>query len=148
MMILESSINNLDRNFKLNITGESLEIVVIEENKLSNMLLSQTFDSMVKRICNLKNFPLKFSSFKNMAGFLSYLKNNEFGKTKLMIFSDYSLEKGEHGMDILNTVEQKEIDATIIVMSDSDTKERSTKKYLKKPDTGTPKKKKNPMASS
>lgn len=140
MMNIESGINNLDMNGRLNITNEALEIVVIEENKLSNMLLSQTFDSMIKRIRSLKNFPVKFSSFHSRTKFLNYLEDNQFGKSKMIVFTDYRLENEATGEEILNRIKQKEIDASMIVMSDSGIEEKVNQDYYKKWSAYVPKK--------
>lgn len=147
MMNMESTINNLGMSAKFNLIGESLEIVVIEDNKLSNMLLSQTFDSMIKRIRSLKNFPLKFSSFKSTSNFLNYLESNEFEGTKLMVFTDQNLEKVAQGPEVLDTLEKKEIDVTMIAMSGSE-KTRQSREQAKKTGDFLPKKNKKSLAYS
>jgi CheY-like chemotaxis protein len=127
--------NNFGVGKNLNVsnnTNEALEIVVIEENKLSNMLLSQTFESTIKRIRNLKNFPIKFSSFHSRTKFLTYLEDHDFGASKMIVFTDYRLENEETGQEILKQIQRKEIDATMIVMSDSGIKEKVNQDYYKK----------------
>lgn len=148
---MESAINNSRAGTNLNdpnITNEALEIVVIEENKLSNMLLSQTFDSTIKRIRNLKNFPVKFSSFHSRTKFLTYLEDHDFGASKLIVFTDYRFENEETGREILNRIKQKEIDATMIIMSDSGIKEKVNQDYYKKWSAYVPKKDKKQVIYS
>lgn len=148
MMNLENGANKLDLDARLNITNEALEIVVIEENKLSNMLLSQTFDSMIKRIRSLKNFPVKFSSFHSRTKFLNYLEENQFGMSKMMVFTDYRLENETTGEEILHKIKLKNIDATMIVMSDSGIKEKVNQDYYKKWSAYVPNKAKNQVVFS
>jgi len=105
--------------------AKSFEVAVIEDNKLINMILSKALDSTIGRIRDLKKIPVKFSSFRGGTEFLSYLKKKDFGETKLIIFSDYYLEEKINGSEILQYVNQNEIDATVIIMSDTTNKQTS-----------------------
>ncbi len=102
----------------LNIPNESIEIAVIEDRKLINMLFSKTLHSAIDRIGNLKNFPVKFSSFQSGKAFLKDLENREFGKSKIIVFSDNNLEQELKNAESLFKIKQKGIDVTLIVMSD------------------------------
>ncbi len=104
---------------------ESFEVVVIEDNKLINMILSKALDSTIGRIRNLKKIPIKFSSFKGGTEFLNYLKNKEFNNSKLIVFSDYYLEEKVNGAEILQYVKDEGIDASVIIMSDTSNKQTS-----------------------
>lgn len=104
----------------LNIPNESIEIAVIEDRKLINMLFSKTLHSAIDRIGNLKNFPVKFSSFQSGKAFLKDLENREFGKSKIIVFSDNNLEQELKNAESLFKIKQKGIDVTLIVMSDEE----------------------------
>lgn len=101
------------------------EVAVIEDNKLINMILSKTLESTISRIRNLKKIPVKFSSFRSGTEFLAYMKKKNFVNTKLIVFSDYYLEEKVNGHEILQYVKENEVDATVIIMSDTTTKETS-----------------------
>ena len=105
--------------------AKGFEVAVIEDNKLINMILSKTLESTISRIRNLKKIPVKFSSFRSGTEFLGYLKKKNFVNTKLIVFSDYYLEEKVNGPEILQFVKQNDIDATVIIMSDTTTKETS-----------------------
>lgn len=105
--------------------SHGFEVAVIEDNKLINMILSKTLESTISRIRNLKKIPVKFSSFRSGTEFLDYLKKKNFTNTKLIVFSDYYLEEKVNGPEVLQYVKQNEIDATVIIMSDTTTKETS-----------------------
>ncbi|MEZ5103001.1 MAG: response regulator [Draconibacterium sp.] len=104
---------------------QSFEIIVIEDNKLINMILSKTLDSTINRIRNLKKVPVKFSSFRKGTDLLDYLKTKSFYNSKLLVFSDYYLEGEENGAEVIQYIKENDIDATIIVMSDFATKNAS-----------------------
>lgn len=109
----------------LGMSNHSFEIVVIEDNKLTNMILSKTLDSTINTIYKLKKFPIKFSSFQNGGDFLAYLESKEIWNSKLIVFSDYYLEEKMNGGEILKNINQKDIDATVIIMSDTTNKQTS-----------------------
>ena len=102
---------------------QAFEVVIIDDNKLVNMILSKALDSTISRIRNLKKVPMKFSSFKSGKEFLEYLKKKDFGNTKVIVFSDYYLEENVKGAEILQCVKEKGIDASVIIMSDTYNKE-------------------------
>ena len=117
-----SRIKNLETNVKHNSTDNinpSFEVVVIEDNHLTNTILSKALDSTIKTIHNLKQISVKFSSFQNGSDFLSYLESREFGESKLIVFSDYHLEENMNGAEILKNIKQTNVDSTVIIMSDS-----------------------------
>lgn len=116
----------LNSELKINYNPiRAFEVVIIDDNKLINMILSKALDSTITRIRNLKKIPIKFSSFRSGKEFLDYLKTKEFGTTKLIIFSDYYLEENVKGAEIIQFVKQKGIDASVIIMSDVSNKETS-----------------------
>jgi DNA-binding NarL/FixJ family response regulator len=104
---------------------ESFEVAVIEDNKLVNLILSKSLDSTISKIRNLKNCLIKFSNFFYGTDFLTYLENREFGESKLIVFSDYYLEKEMNGAEILKKIKQKGIDATVVIMSDTTNQQTS-----------------------
>jgi hypothetical protein len=59
-------------------SNQSYEVAVIEDNKLFNLILTSELQSTIKKIENLKKFPIKFSSFHFGIDFLTYLKDREF----------------------------------------------------------------------
>lgn len=95
------------------------EVIVVEDNHLTNTILSKALNSTINAIYNLKNIAIKFSSFKNGGDFLNYFKVMESPKSKLIVFSDYHLEDNMNGVEILKNVKQERADATVIIMSDS-----------------------------
>lgn len=111
--------------------NESLEIVVIEDKKLINMIFGKTLHSAIDRIRNLKNFPIKFSSFQGCGDFISYLEKKEFGKSKIIVLSDNNLEHELNDTDILFNIKQKGIDLSMIVMSEN-SRDNSSGNRLKK----------------
>ncbi len=128
--------------------AQAFEVAVIEDNKLINMILSKALDSTISRIRNLKKIPVKFSSFRSGTEFLNYLRKRKFDKTKLIIFSDYYLEEKVNGAEVLQYVKQNEIDATVIIMSDTTTKETSEDTVNMGAHSFLPKNKKTPNAIS
>ena len=82
-------------------SSESFEVVVIEDNKLTNLILSNVLEATIDRIKKIKKCPIKFSSFQFGNDFLSYLENRELGNSKLIVFSDYHLENDITGAEIL-----------------------------------------------
>ena len=122
MMETFSGIKNLETKTKLNpndSTNYSFEVVVIEDNHLTNTILSKALDSTINTIYNLKNISVKFTSFQNGGDFLTYFKSIETSRSKLIVFSDYHLEDNMNGVEILKNIKQKRSDATVIIMSDS-----------------------------
>lgn len=103
---------------------QSYEVAIVEDNKLMNLVLSKELDSSISELRILKDFPIKLSSFYRGTDFLSYLKNRETGKSKLIVFSDFHLEEEMNGAEILKQVKQKEENSTVVIMSD--TKNRQT----------------------
>ena len=103
----------------------SFEVAIIEDNKLINLVLTNELDSTINKIRDSKNYPIKFSSFHYGTDFLSYLENHEFSNSKLIVFSDYYLEKEMNGAKILSKIKQKGIDATVIIMSDTTNQQTS-----------------------
>ena len=108
-----------------NKSNYTYEVVVVEDNHLTNTILSKALDSTIKTIYNLKNIAVKFSSFQNGHDFLSYFESMEFQNSRLIVFSDYHLEDNMNGIKILRNVKQKKADATVIIMSDSTNKQIS-----------------------
>ena len=102
----------------LNLPNELIEIVVIEDRKLINMLFSKTIQSAIERIGNLKNLPVKFSSFQSGKAFVNDLENRGFGKAKIIVFTDNNLENDLLDAEKLFKVKQKGIDITMIVTSE------------------------------
>ncbi len=99
------------------------DVVVVEDNHLTNTILSKALYSTIATIHNLKNVEISFSSFQNGEDFLNYLNNNDFNGSKLIVFSDYYLEDNMNGAEILRNTKQKNADATVIIMSDSNNKQ-------------------------
>lgn len=97
----------------------SVEVIVVEDNHLSNMVLSKALSSTIKTIQNLKNIYIKFSRFHKGGDFLDYLQNNDFTESKLIVFSDYFLEDSINGSQILKSVKQIKTDATVVIVSDT-----------------------------
>ena len=106
---------------KISVSGSnhSFDVVVVEDNHLTNTILSKALYSTIATIHNLKDVEISFSSFQNGGDFLNCLKNNEFKGSKLIVFSDYYLEENMNGTEILKNTKQKSADATVIIMSDS-----------------------------
>lgn len=117
-----SGVKKVEPNTKLNAEDKpnhSFEVVIIEDNHLTNTILTRALDSTINSIYNLKNIHIKFSSYKNGSDFLSYLESREQNSSKLIVFSDYHLEDDMTGSKILSSIKQKFADATVIIMSDS-----------------------------
>lgn len=118
-------IKKLETNTQNNIinnTDYTFEVVVIEDNHLTNTILSRALHSIIKAIYNIKKIAVKFSSFQNGSDFLSYLEGRESDNVKLIVFSDYYLEDNMNGGKILSKVKQKIADSTVVIMSDSPNK--------------------------
>jgi DNA-binding NarL/FixJ family response regulator len=123
-----SRLKKLETSTKINSNDNinpSFEVVVIEDNHLTNTILSRALDSTINTIHNLKQISVKFSSFQNGGDFLSYFESREFGESKLIVFSDYHLEDNMNGARILRNIKQKNPDATVIIMSDTTNKQIS-----------------------
>ncbi len=117
-----TGVKTLDTNTKINSVDNSIhsyEVVIIEDNHLTNTILTRALDSTINSIHNLTNARIKFTSYQNGSDFLNYLENREISTSKLIIFSDYHLEEDMNGGKILKSVKQKYADATVILMSDS-----------------------------
>jgi DNA-binding NarL/FixJ family response regulator len=97
----------------------SVEVIVVEDNHLSNMVLSKALNSTIKTIQNLKNIYIKFSRFYKGGEFLDYLQNNDFTESRLIVFSDYFLEDSINGSQIIKSIKQKKSDATVVIVSDT-----------------------------
>lgn len=116
------TVKKLETNLKIRSFGESkyaFEVVVIEDNHLTNTILCRALDSTINTIYNLKQIHVKFTSYQNGSDFLNYLDGREHNTSKLIVFSDYHLEEDMTGGKILRSVKQKYSDATVIIMSDS-----------------------------
>ena len=107
------------------IPDRTFEVVVIEDNKLINTILSNVLDSTINKIVHSTKYPIKFSSFYFGADFLTYLENRNPDRSELIVFSDYYLENDMNGAKILKRIKQKGIDATVIIMSDATNKQTS-----------------------
>ena len=119
---------NLENKIKINSTensNPSFEVVVIEDNFLTNTILCRALDSTIKTIHTLKNIVVKFSSFQNGNDFIVYLNSKEFCNSKLIVFSDYHLEENINGGQILRYIKQKMDNAAVIIMSDTTNKQIS-----------------------
>lgn len=117
-----SNIKEADTHSNVNSTVMSnnlFEVVVIEDNHLINTIMSKALESTINTIKNLKNIPVKFSSFHNGADFLNYFESKDFSDLKLIVFSDYNLEDNMNGIEILTNVKRQKSDAKVIIMSDS-----------------------------
>ncbi len=121
-MEIVSSTKIVDTNTKINsnsMSNSSFEIVVIEDNQLTNTILSRALESTIKSIQSLINLPINFLSFDNGSDYLSYLERKDFSSSRLIVFSDYHLEDNIDGSEILKITKQKKADASVIIMSDS-----------------------------
>jgi DNA-binding NtrC family response regulator len=121
-MDIVSSTTKIDTNTKniLNTrSNNSFEVVVIEDNQLTNTILSRALESTIKSIQSLINLPVNFLSFHNGSDYLSYLDSKDFSSSRLIVFSDYHLEDDMDGGEILKITKQKKADASVIIMSDS-----------------------------
>ena len=120
------TVKKLEINSKISSFGISkyvFEVVVIEDNHLTNTILCKALDSTINSIYNLKQIPVKFTSYQNGNEFLTYLDSRELSASKLIVFSDYHLEENMNGGKILRSIKQKFADATVIIMSDSPNKQ-------------------------
>jgi len=120
------TVKKLEINSKISYFGKSnytFEVVVIEDNHLTNTILCKALDSTINSIQNLKQIPVKFSSYQNGSDFLVYLDSRELIASKLIVFSDYHLEENMNGGKILRSIKQKYADATVVIMSDSPNKQ-------------------------
>lgn len=140
--------NDISAVQSLFISNESFEIVVIEDKKLSNMIFGKTLQSAIERICNLKKFPIKFSSFQTQVDFINYLENKEFGKLNVIVFSDNNLDKDLNSDDLLFRLNQKGIDLKMIVMSENSASQSSDNIFMNKVQDLIPNKKIIPTISS
>ena len=120
------SLKKLETSTKINSVDKSnysFEVVVIEDNHLTNTILTRALDSTINSIYNLKNIRIKFISYQYGSDFLTYLENRELYASKLIVFSDYHLEENMNGGKILRSVKQKYADAIVVLMSDSPNKQ-------------------------
>ncbi len=101
------------------------EVIVIEDNHLTNTILCKALDSVITAILKFKKIQVKFSSFHSGREFLDYLENHKFEQTRLVVFSDYHLEENMTGAVVLRNIKQRNIDATVIIMSDTTNKQIS-----------------------
>lgn len=108
-----TKINSVDKS------NHSFEVIIIEDNHLTNTILTRALDAAINSIYNLKNIQIKFSSYQNGGDFLNYLESREHSESKLIVFSDYHLEEDMNGSKILKSIKEKYSDATVIIMSDS-----------------------------
>jgi len=121
-----STIKKLETNSKNNSISNSkyaFEVVVIEDNHLTNTILCKALDSTINTIYNLKQIPVKFTSFQNGNDFLAFLESRDVFESKLIVFSDFYLEDNMNGGEILRRIKQKRVDSTVIIMSDSPNKQ-------------------------
>jgi DNA-binding NarL/FixJ family response regulator len=120
------TVKKLEINSKISSFGISkyvFEVVVIEDNHLTNTILCKALDSTINSIYNLKQIPVKFTSYQNGNEFLTYLDSRELSASKLIVFSDYHLEENMNGGKILRSIKQKFADAIVVIMSDSPNKQ-------------------------
>ena len=101
----------------------SFEVVVIEDNHLTNTILCKVLNSTINAIHNLEQTNVKFTSYQNGNDFLAFLESRDLFESKLIVFSDYHLEENMNGVEILRRIKQKSADATVIIMSDSPNKQ-------------------------
>jgi FixJ family two-component response regulator len=121
-MEAESRIKNVEIQTSLKTSNKlkhPYEVVVIEDNHLTNTILSKALDSTINSIYNLKQITVKFSSYSKGSDFLAYLKSKDFLNVNLIVFSDYHLEDNITGVEILQNIKQRKVDATVVLMSDS-----------------------------
>ncbi|MEN8116832.1 MAG: hypothetical protein ABFS16_07620 [Bacteroidota bacterium] len=102
-----------------NIAKKAFEVVVVEDNKLANLILCKELESTINEISRTKKYPIKLKSFQFGADFLTYLETLESSHSKLIVFLDFYLENDLNGTKILNRIKQKGIDATVIILSDA-----------------------------
>lgn len=103
---------------------ESYEVAIVEDNRLLNLVLSKELHSSINELRILKDFSIKLSSFYRGTDFLTYLKNRKSNQSKLIVFSDFYLEEEMNGAEILKQVKQRDVNSTVVIMSD--TKNRQT----------------------
>lgn len=116
------TVKNLETNLKISSVGKSkyaFEVVVIEDNHLTNTILCKALDSIINTIYNLKQIAVKFTSYNNGGDFLAFLNSRDSFDSKLIVFSDYHLEENMNGVEILKRIKQKHVDSTVVIMSDS-----------------------------
>ncbi len=121
-MDIVSSTKKIETNSKKNVfttSKNNFEVVVIEDNRLTNKILSRALESTIKTIETLKNISVKFLSFHTGSDFLTYLESKDFSSLKLIVFSDYHLEENVDGGEILKCTKQRKADASVVIMSDS-----------------------------
>lgn len=97
----------------------SVEVIVVEDNQLTNMVMSKALASTIHKIQNLKKIYIRFSCFHSGREFLDYFENTDFKDSKLIVFSDYFLEDKMNGGEILRNIKQKKADATVVIVSDT-----------------------------
>ena len=117
-----STLKKLETSSKISSFDKSkftFEVVVIEDNHLTNTILCKALNSTINTIYNLKQINVKFASYQNGNDFLTFLESRNIFESKLIVFSDYHLEDNMNGREILRRIKQKCVDATVIIMSDS-----------------------------
>jgi len=121
-MVAVGTVKKLETNLKISSVSKSkyaFEVVVIEDNHLTNTILCKALDSIINTIYNLKQIAVKFTSYSNGSDFLTYLNSRDSFDSKLIVFSDYHLEENMNGVEILKRIKQKNVDSTVVIMSDS-----------------------------
>jgi DNA-binding NarL/FixJ family response regulator len=121
-----STVKKIESSSKTGLFGKSkfaFEVVVIEDNHLTNTILCKALDSTINTIYNLKQIAVKFTSYKNGSDFLTFLDGIDSYESKLIVFSDYYLEENMNGGEILRRIKLKHVDSTVIIMSDSPNKQ-------------------------
>jgi len=97
----------------------ALEVAVVEDNRLVNLILSSELFSTITRLKNERNCNINFSRFYSGKDFLSYLENKNDQGLRYIIFSDFYLENNMNGVKILKQLKKREINATVIITSDT-----------------------------
>lgn len=115
--ITKLEVNNQFR--QKNSTYQSVEVIVIEDNQLTNMMMRKALVSTINTIQKLKNINIEFSCFHIGQEFLNYFENKDFTDLKLIVFSDFFLEDKMNGGEILRVIKQKKADATVVIVSDT-----------------------------
>jgi DNA-binding NtrC family response regulator len=114
-------LTNLEQNSQYTPTrniNQSVEVIVIEDNQLTNMMMSKVLLSTINKIQKSKKIVINFSCFHLGHDFLNYFESKDFTHSKLIVFSDYFLEDKMTGGEILKIIKKKKADATVIIVSD------------------------------
>ena len=116
------TVKNVETHLKTSPVGKlkyAFEVVVIEDNHLTNTILCKALDSTINTIFNLKQIAVKFTSYQNGGDFLAFLNSRDSFESKFIVFSDYYLEENMNGVEILKCIKQKHVESTVVIMSDS-----------------------------